>query len=99
MPFLSGLYRLSAQAEAAMEILNGAHRPFSEIVQDDLDRSLRMAERQHKPVSVAILREAGARSAENTAEMEAEAALFRRIEAAYANNWTGNDARFLRGLW
>ncbi|HTK86045.1 MAG TPA: hypothetical protein VL625_13255 [Patescibacteria group bacterium] len=107
MSLRSRFLKFCAQADAVIGKINGAPQPLHEIVQEDLDRSLKDAQRRHQDKTAVALMEAGARERVPTPEEEADEADLRRLIAQFERNpvdangapvWSDDDRKFLQSL-
>jgi|SRR6185436_15516370 len=105
MSLRSRFYIWAAQASAALDKLNGAPQPFGEIVQEDLDRSLKDALRRRRDKAAVALMEAGGDPGQTSEEAREEAAVYlslyedrNGVDAGGGPVWTARDEQFLRSL-
>lgn len=105
MSLRSRFLKFCAQADAVIDKINGAPQPLHEIVQEDLDRSLKDAQRRHKDNTAVALMEAGARPGQTPEEAAEEAAVYlslygdrNAVDSNGAPVWSEKDEQFLRSL-
>lgn len=108
MSLRSRFLKFVAQADAVIDKINGAPRPLHEIVQEDLDRSLKDAQRRRQDKTAVALMEAGAREPVQTPEETADEADLRflisqfeprnPVDADGAPVWSDDDRKFLQSL-